>query len=467
MKSPETSTESQDNFLSMYSLPTGEEVSEREFQRYLETNQKLIEHIPEMIRKAIAESDDIRELLSAVKSIDSIPDEEKKEELKRKFFLQYIVPSMEKFDKDKDPFDYVTLKFISDIISYIPASERGTVIIFGFDNDKYGELGAEYAHHIDSIPDEEVKTELKQRVLNMVEEDVNNSDWRKERYGVKMIRYTPMELRAGFIDKALDSKDMYVRQLAAEQIKYIPEELKRDLLIKAFKTDIWSVVWASFKVLETLSDIDRKYVIENVPEEILEGIEEDPLNKESSLDEVKREDNRLEDIAKGPSYLYNNTPEKFRTAELEKGGSSTTLFGESLKGKAIQRHIFLDNYLLWNRLFLDYELWREKGFDYVPIEPIFSVKPGKEIMIVDVDSKVLGPNFKLWIQSGGKFIPELKEQMGKIKKVIKEAGIDHGHDREHNFCLVFYKDPEGKPDLNRIPRIYLIDFDQIREIENI
>lgn len=41
-----------------------------------------------------------------------------------------------------------------------------------------------------------------------------------------------------------------------------------------------------------------------------------------------------------------------------------------------------------------------------------------------------------------------------------KPGIEHGHLHLFNFVLVFETLEDGKPDLSKFPRIYVIDFDQ-------
>lgn len=74
---------------------------------------------------------------------------------------------------------------------------------------------------------------------------------------------------------------------------------------------------------------------------------------------------------------------------------------------------------------------------------------------------VLDLNLDEWYQfSGDTFREHLDEQKDKIINTLKELGITHGHANNANFCLRFYRNEDGSVDLDRMPRIYLIDFDK-------
>lgn len=64
---------------------------------------------------------------------------------------------------------------------------------------------------------------------------------------------------------------------------------------------------------------------------------------------------------------------------------------------------------------------------------------------------------------GGAYSEELLEEARKIIAVLEKLGIIHGHPHLGNFCLVFERDADGKPDLTKKPRLYLIDFDMARK----
>jgi hypothetical protein len=106
-----------------------------------------------------------------------------------------------------------------------------------------------------------------------------------------------------------------------------------------------------------------------------------------------------------------------------------------------------------------YQVWRDNGFDYVPIEPIQSYRLNKE-GLVDVFSGVLDVSLAKWGEvSGGMFWDELTKQRDNIISVLESQGISHRHTHDDNFVLRFFRDKDGNPDLNQVPRLYAIDFD--------
>jgi len=146
--------------------------------------------------------------------------------------------------------------------------------------------------------------------------------------------------------------------------------------------------------------------------------------------------------------------------EFRKTGSTTTLVGGPLKDRLIIRHIKPGAFIAWQKAYEDYEMWRKAGFDYVPIEPIQSYRLNKEGE-VDVFSGVLDLSLDQWLEiSGGIFEKELSELRDRIISALENEGIKHGHTHDNNFVLRFFRDEDGNPDFNRIPRLYAIDFDQ-------
>ena len=103
-------------------------------------------------------------------------------------------------------------------------------------------------------------------------------------------------------------------------------------------------------------------------------------------------------------------------------------------------------------------MWKEAGFDYVPIEPIVSYRLQAD-NLVDVSTGVLDLNLDLWLKMGGNFGKELKEKENRILSVLNSRSIHHGHPHRENVVLRFFRDRKGRVDFTREPRIYLIDFD--------
>ena len=84
-------------------------------------------------------------------------------------------------------------------------------------------------------------------------------------------------------------------------------------------------------------------------------------------------------------------------------------------------------------------IWKENGFDYVPIEPIQSYNLNKE-GFVDVYSGILDLNLEQWEKITRKFSPDLGEQKKKLLSILESKKIEHGHvHHDRNFCLRFFE----------------------------
>ncbi|MBU6389152.1 hypothetical protein KGQ71_01415 [Patescibacteria group bacterium] len=145
--------------------------------------------------------------------------------------------------------------------------------------------------------------------------------------------------------------------------------------------------------------------------------------------------------------------------QFSKSGSQSILLGGSLTGSVIIRRIDASAFMAWQKLYENHALWQANGFDYVPIEPIISFYPtGGE---VDVASGVLDLNLERYMnEEWGEFKYELGLVKRRILSVLARIDFRHGHPHNGNFCLRFFRHPNGMVDLNRQPRLYLIDFDQ-------
>ena len=86
------------------------------------------------------------------------------------------------------------------------------------------------------------------------------------------------------------------------------------------------------------------------------------------------------EIIQPPLYIGSNlNKERLKRNKLKKTGSETTLIGGALKDKIIIRHIKPTAFLAWQKIYENYKVWKDNGFDYVPIEPIQSYKLKKKM----------------------------------------------------------------------------------------
>jgi hypothetical protein len=261
---------------------------------------------------------------------------------------------------------------------------------------------------------------------------------------VKMIQYAPEGERALLIKEILETEDIVVRTVQREamrMIQYVLSERERSELIRtALGNERIAVKAESAKMIQYASEGERAALVR---EAFAEGVGSAVI--QSSL------------YVKHPSISYSN----LKRAKFDKTGSGITLIGGSLKDKLIIRHINPKAFLAWQKIYENHTIWKENGFDYVPIEPIQSYKLNEK-GLVDVFSGVLDLSYHNWRKvSDGMFDDELTAQKIKILGVIKSSGIKHGHNvHDNNFVLRFFRDKDGNPDITKTPRLYLIDFDQ-------
>ncbi len=253
------------------------------------------------------------------------------------------------------------------------------------------------------ITDEE-RSELQKIVLDKVEEGLKKPYIEIQKSAARMIRYIPKDMRIKYINELLDNPNPEIKKIATRLIDSAPEAERSKIFQNA---------------------IDKGLINELI---------EAPLY------------DKYDD--KGPNIQ-----------DQEKTGYPTKLVGDK-RGKTIIRYMTPRTFLAWKDLFDEYAVWQKKGFTYVPIEPIQSYKLNEEGW-VEVSTGVLDLNVSQWLSKTDKFKIEIENQIKKIKDVVlRDKGIIHGHTHIRNFCLRFFRDKNGNPDLNKIPRVYLIDFDK-------
>ncbi len=340
------------------------------------------------------------------------------------------------------------------VIFTAPITERKTLMERAFQDDMPDEIKEVAAPGINTL-------EEKDRVFFI--EKLLKSESRTLRVdGVFAIELAPVEERARLIYVALQDKETRVRASAVYVIvKAHPDEYKNLLEFAYTHTSGTAQEMAKHDIARyEQGEFGKNILIENETRDT-------PLPPEDS--ELFT---YLQEKVAQFTPLYMDQPEKFGRKAFAKTGSGTTLLDtvpgnseKSLRGKAVVRHIELPAYASWKQAYEADAFWKEKGFSYVPIEPIvgvrFSDKNIHEEWDVDVFTRVLGVNAYAWIQeSNGVYEKHINEQIDAIKRGLDEMRVVHGHPHQRNFCLVFEKNSEGKPDITKPPRVYIIDFDR-------
>jgi hypothetical protein len=179
------------------------------------------------------------------------------------------------------------------------------------------------------------------------------------------------------------------------------------------------------------------------------------------------------------NVLYKNHLDEqngIRGEFIKSGGIINTLGGKFL-GNIIVRQLYRINFNVWRKAYENAEVWEKNGFDYVPIEPIYSFRISKEYKLsVEVRTGVLGMTVAEYKTLAiGRHESYLEKQMTRIYNILKKRlGIQFdkygtGHFREANFCLRWERldnsDKNSPINWRKPPRIYLIDWDHAGELD--
>jgi hypothetical protein len=333
-----------------------------------------------------------------------------------------------------------------------------------------------------------------------IENALQNSNIEIQRMGASLIEGVPEKQRENLkrivhekIVKSLNSQNIQVQRIALNMIRYAPEstvgELK-ELVLEKITNALSSGDINNQKIMakkigsapegeqENLREITYRKIIEGLNEENIFAqrvastmVQYAPSDKHSELInlirakfELAKQQGRFNQIVESPLYAKNDegVTSTFTRESFSKTGSGTTLLlGKEFKNNLIIRHIEKSCFLAWEKAYEGYADWSKAGFDYVPIEPIYSFNYDNQGKLINVTSGVLDLNLEEWYAfSGNTFKENLDEKKNTILNVLAKFGIDHGHPNDANFCLRFTRDKNGNADITKIPRVYLIDFDQ-------
>ena len=143
---------------------------------------------------------------------------------------------------------------------------------------------------------------------------------------------------------------------------------------------------------------------------------------------------------------------------VAKGLGEKFIESQSPEGGKVQSAVDPEAFLAWQKAFEAHDDWRSAGFDYVPVRPIHSYKLNKEGQ-VDVSGAALGLTLQEWLSRTDKFVPELEAQKKKILAEFAKLN-SNSHIQPGNLRLCFFRDEQGEIDFNRVPRLYMTDFEQ-------
>lgn len=314
---------------------------------------------------------------------------------------------------------------------------------------------------INNAPENQQRS-LGEVVCKKIIEGLNNPNIEIQRIAVNMIQFTPEDTRDDLkelvlkrILDAFNSNDVGKQKIMAKKIDNAPIESQDNLREIVYQ-----------KIVEALNQEDIR--IQRLAATMVQYA---PINKQEELKSIvkmkyesAKQQKKFNQIIEPPLYtkVENSNPSSFSREKLSKTGTETTLLlGNQFKDNLIIRHFEEPCFLAWQKAYESYAHWSKAGFDYIPIEPIYSFNYKENTQLVDVATGVLDLNLDEWYQfSGDTFKEHLDEQKDKIINILKELGITHGHANNANFCLRFYRNNDGSVDIDRMPKIYLIDFDK-------
>ncbi len=478
----------------MYRLSGSAELVEQDFDRYSTSNAEVDAALPDIIEKCLRSSD-LHEKLSGIKLLPFIPETIDITSLVQEIFddpmlgASQAVPFIPRANQEvRDKLEGIMFWRVDERLRHRDYSVRQEGVKF-----------------IPAVPSNE-RGPFIVKALQDTDFDVRNA-------GVEAIPSAPLEDRASLIEKAMNDP---VQELQLRAVKLISDAKPSDRLhlIELALPGKWVIREAAVKCIRDLAPDEQvavwgrlipmiedglrsknaataRFAADLIPEVPIEerqrliksAMEHEDLGVRATVEESKRKQvgfaaadmlsdedeaqiERLKELA-STTPLYQGQPEQFFRRPFEKTGTETTLLDRvlgqedvSLRNRAIIRHIDLEAYLNWRRVYEAAGVWKKHGFDYVPIEPIVKVRLNKSGGVDVVTRVVQGPAIATWARGSKLYNHLITEQTKKIDDVLDELGVAHGHTHGGNYLIHLQRDTEGNVDFEQIPRIYLIDFDQ-------
>lgn len=334
----------------------------------------------------------------------------------------------------------------ADTIIFAPMSDRANLVKQALDSDNFEiqKRGAAVIIRYYLCWDDRIN--LTNYLAEIIHQKIESEDINKQLEGASLMRNAPI---IALLEQALNSKYIEVQIKGMEMFQARPSieipPLNPLLINKVFKI-----------ATEALMSNDRTKQVRG-----MEMMEQLPEQKQKPLRDLIKSRELINIAIEPPLYLDKTLSDSYPERQsFTKTGSEITVIGGTLKGKTIIRSINPEAFLAWQKTYEDYHGWEKAGFDYIPIEPIQTYHFDKGKKLVNVLSGVLDLNLVSWNTRFALFTEELGEQRIKINKVLISQGINHNHPHRKNFALSLFRKQDQSIDFDRIPRLYLIDFDQ-------
>lgn len=341
-----------------------------------------------------------------------------------------------------------------------PKEQVSVYIMRALENDdiEIQRIGASF---IQNTPEDQ-REKLGRIVIEKIINGLNSKDIQIQRIAINMIQFAPQDEREKLreivlkkITEAFDSDDIHRWRIMAKKINEAPEKSQDGLRELVYKNILEALDSEDINI-QRFASVAVKYTQEDKQAEL--------INMVKVKFDLAKQQGKFNEIVKSPLYIQSdsNKNSAFSHEDFSKTGSGTTLLlGKQFKNNLIIRHIEEPCFSAWKKAYESYENWTSAGFDYVPIEPIYSFRHDSNNGLVNVSSGVLDLNLEEWNAfSENTFKEELDKLKKKIIDVLSSLGIKHSHENDANFCLRFYRDENGIVDITQVPRIYLIDFDK-------
>ncbi len=463
----------------MYNLPGSPDITEKDIRRYTENNRKLYEKLPNIIQKTFQKGHWGDHIIAA--TIIPYVSEQQQKPLQEQCFKL-----CQEYLDNKDPF--VREKALL-MIPYIPIKKRKILIQKSLEDEDIFVCGRGVKMILYTLKSEQ--DFLRNQCLEIFQKFFKNKDPLFREKAAAVIPGAPVEKRAELIRKAYEEeKDVFVIIKIIKTISSVPIRERAELIQMFLKDpnplvrkEIIRIVPFVLKerkrdfFQEALLDknLDNRKLAETKIQNILEEEKtENEIQQIKEREEKQKNNPLIQELARR-SLLYElcEDDKRFSNKNFLKDHSETTLLDiipgqpeKSLRHRVIIRHIKPPSYFLWKKAYEAHQYWKDKGFDYVPVEPIVRVSHRKPTFDkVDIFTRVLnGPSVAMWEANNGPYQLEIEEQIRKIKGGLEELGVEHGHLDRHkrNFVLVFPRNEDGTVDLSHPPRAYAIDFDITR-----
>ena len=293
------------------------------------------------------------------------------------------------------------------------------------------------------------------------------------------LRYLPEGIREAIARLALDKAPQEAAPELAGNLRYLPEGIREAIarlaLDKAPQEAAPKLAWNLEYLPEGIREAIARLALDKAPQEaapelagnlgyLPERIREAIENEAMQIVQMAKKETLSRAEQRNPVlYKYvDELDEQFLRKQFPKTGTETLLLGKTLINNVILRIIPNNAFISWMNAYKAVDTWKKAGFDYVPVEPIIKAHTPKDGKNTRVYSGVLGISVSEYLEmhSNRNHHDNVRKQVEKIKGVLEEMGITHGHTHNENFCILHERTPEGEIDWDKPPRVYCIDFDQ-------